>query len=343
MAGIRFNRLADSFVGTLERSGATVFRESSGSVRPARMRVISAEGMTDCILFLWTITPGGGGAGVRPANERRIQMTGVSGIPLEAGPRTLLGGWSEEYQVYAFWDARRHVRFSEKSPSLQVTSEILETAQYAGLATYLRPSALGQEVVVAVHPDSLLWYVQQGAPLHNAEDSAMSAVDLTIASPEEIRAFLDESENENQAARRVDLVEVIRLYRDYRFKPQVTRAYRHKCAMCQYALKLVDAAHIVPVAYPGSTDEVTNGVALCRLHHGAYDNGLVGIQSDYSIVVNPDAESRLRQLRLETGIDDFKARLPPRIIVPSEQEVRPDPQKLILGLKARRWPEALVI
>jgi putative restriction endonuclease len=42
-------------------------------------------------------------------------------------------------------------------------------------------------------------------------------------------------------------------------------------------LKLPDAAHIVPVTFPDSTDEVTNGLGLCRLHHGAYDNGLLGV------------------------------------------------------------------
>ena len=145
---------------------------SNDTYRPARIRVITGNRTTDCIVFLWTITPGGGGPDVRPANERRIQITNVGGIPLEPGSRTLLGGWSEEFGVYAFWDARRHVRFSTRSPSLQVTSETLETANRVGIATYLRPAATGQEVVVAAKPDSLLWYVENGAPLHNAEDDA---------------------------------------------------------------------------------------------------------------------------------------------------------------------------
>ncbi|HEY3968983.1 MAG TPA: HNH endonuclease [Planctomycetaceae bacterium] len=311
------------------------------------MQVISSDGtITDCILFLWTITGGGGGVGVRPAKERRVQITGASGIPLEPGPRTLLGGWSEDAQVYAFWDARRHVRFaptSSKSPSLQVRSTTLEAAHQVGIATNFHSTAMGKEVVVGVNPDSLLWYVQQGGPLHNSEEDSTGVAELISATPEDERAFLDESANTIQASRRVDLVTLMRLFRDSKFAPEVLRAYRHKCAVCQYALKLVDAAHIVPVAYPQSTDEVTNGIALCRLHHGAYDNGLLGIRSDYSIITNPDAENRLTQLSLQTGFDDFKSRLPARIIVPPEIEIRPDPQKLILGLKARRWPDSLVV
>jgi putative restriction endonuclease len=343
VAGIKFFRLVDSFVETLERLGATVIRSrDKDDSRPARLRVISSDGTTDCILFLWTITEGGGGAGVRPANERRIQMTNVSGIPLQPGQRTLLGGWSEEFGVFAFWDARRHTRFSSKSPSLQVSSETLERAHNLGIATYLRPAALGREVVVAVSPDSLLWYVQHGLPLHNSQDDAASVAELVEATPEIEREFLDTSTNEVEASRRYDLVETMRAYRDAKFKPAVLRAYRHRCAVCGCALKLVDAAHIVPVSHPRSTDSVNNGIALCRLHHGAYDNGLLGFQSNYNIVLNPLAEQRLSQLNLSVGLDEFRTRLPARISVPNVIEVRPSAQNLILGLQARFWPESHV-
>lgn len=343
MAGIRFFRLVDDLVACLERLGATVIRNRPrDDERPARLRIISADGTTDAIIFLWTITEGGGGPSVRPANERRIQMTNVSGVPLEPGRRTLLGGWSAEFGVYAFWDARRHTHFSSNSPSLQVNSETLSSASLLGISTYLRPAALGQEVVVAVHPDSLLWYIQQGAQLHNAQDDAGSVGELVEATPEIEREFLDTSDDENIASRRYDLVQVMRAYRDSKFKPAVLRAYRNRCAVCRCALKLVDAAHIVPVSHPLSTDDITNGIALCRLHHGAYDNGLLGIRSDYRIIMNPDSEKRLTQLHLHMGMEDFRNRLPEIITVPASIEVRPDPEKLKLGLQARLWPEMLV-
>lgn len=343
MPGFRFSRLVDDFVALLERSSATVIRaKPKDAYRPARLRVITGTQTTDCILFLWMVTPGGGGAEVRPENERRIQLTNVSGIPLEPGSRTLLGGWSQEFGVYVFWDPRRHIRFSIRSPSLQVTSETLETASGVGIATYLRPAASGREVVVAVAPDSLLWYVENGLPLHNSEDDALAAAQLVEATPEEERSFLDESQNEIQMARRYDLVETIRAYRDSQFRPAVLRAYSYRCAVCGCALKLVDAAHIVPVSFPESTDEVTNGLGLCRLHHGAYDNALLGVRSDFRVIVNPETESRLAQLRLDVGLEDFKSRLPQQIIYPASIEARPDPRRLVIGLRARRWPDNLV-
>lgn len=343
MAGIPFPRLVNEFVATLERLSATVIRERErDDERPARMRVLTGEGPTDCLVFLWAVTPGGRN---RPANERRIQATGLKGsrIPLVPGSRTLLGGWNEEVGVWAFWDPRRHVDFGLKeSNSLQVTIETLETAHSVGIATQVRPSKRGSEVVVAVAPDSLLWYVQNGLPLHNTDQDATGVPMLVDATNEDEAQFINESQDESQTARRYDLVELMRAYRDAKFRPAVLRAYRYQCAVCQCALKLVDAAHIIPVSYPQSTDDVTNGLALCRLHHGAYDNGLLGIRSDYTVITNPNRENSLASIHLDMGLDAFKAALPLEITAPAESEIRPDPPKLIVGLQARRFPANLV-
>lgn len=343
MAGIRFAQLVDQFVDILEKHGATVIRtNASDSVRPAHIRVVTADRKTDCVIFLWTITPGGGGPGVRPDGERRIQITNVAQLPMEPGVRTLLGGWSEEAGVYSFWDSRRHTRFSQKSPSLQVNLNTLETASSVGIATQLRPTQEGEEVVVAVSPSSLLWYVENGVPLHNSESDASAVVDLVDATPEDEREFLDSSETEIQAARRYDLVETMRAYRDSKFRPAVLQAYSYRCAVCGCDLKLVDAAHIVPVSHPQSTDEVTNGIALCRLHHGAYDNALLGIQSSFRLVINPLLVQRLNEIGLATGLEQFRLPLPEIIRVPASLEARPAPALLRLGLQLRGFPADLV-
>ncbi len=171
---------------------------------------------------------------------------------------------------------------------------------------------------------------------------AVEVMNMLAATPEEERQFIDSSADENQATRRHEIVQIVRAYRDARFRPAVMRAYNRRCAICQYAMKLVDAAHIIPVSDPHSTDEITNGIALCGVHHTAYDTGLLGIQSNYRIIVNPQQEHRLAELRLGNGLPDFKGRLPQAITLPSVIETRPDPAKLILGLRARRWPERLI-
>ncbi len=344
MAKIPFPDLLDLFVDSLERQGASVIRESPEGQKPARVRVVSASGSRGCLVFLWTITPGGGNSTSRPANERRVQATGIDQlVRLEPGMRTLFGGFSPEFEVFCFWDATRHARFRSRSNSLQTNSETLETASHLGVATHIRPvRGAGEEVVVAVRPDSLLWFVEYGAALQSAEGDAQGAVDLLSGDPDEERQFIDEPGPISQVERRFNLVTSMRALRDSMFRPRVLQAYQYKCAVCNYALKLVDAAHIVPVSYPQSNDEVTNGLALCRLHHGAYDNGLLGVQSNCSIVVNPDAERRLAELNFEAGLEDFRARLPARIREPHSIEARPDPRNLKLGMQARRWPAILV-
>lgn len=342
MAGILFPRLISGFVETLERSSASVIRiDPVTKQRPSRMRVTTPDRSNDYVVFLWTITPGGPSP-PRPAGEMRIQITNVTGFPLLAGVRTIVGGYSVDHNVYAFWDARRHVFFTQGSPSLQVDQRTLEDASHRGVATQLRPTREGQEVVVVVAPDSLLWYVQQGEPLHNAEGIAAGVAELVTATPEVEREFLDADTTEAGAARRYDLVQIMRAYREARFRPEVLRAYGYRCAICQTALKLVDAAHIIPVAHQGSTDEVDNGLALCRLHHAAYDNSLLGVRSDLSIVTNPAMVMKLQSLRLIAGWEEFRARLPHSITPPSHPDNRPRPEYLVTGLRARRWADDLI-
>lgn len=339
MPGIPFATLLEQFIATLERSGATVISAGGNAAKPARIRVISADNTTDCIIYLWTITPGGRN---RAANERRIQITNASPFPLNPGLRTIVGGWNAAAGVWAFWDARRHTRFSIRSPSFQTTEGTLDMAGFNGLATQMRPASEGREVVISVRPDFLLWYVQDGQQLHDADEDADEVASLIAATPEEEAALIASSTTPEQLARRVQLVEIIRAFRDARFRPLVLQAYGNRCAVCGTALKLVEAAHIIPVSDPRGDDDTTNGLALCRLHHGAYDTGLLGIRPDYKVIVSDVAADRLRHVRLDGGLDPFRAALPPIIRLPNVKDVWPSQQKLRIGMEVRQFPTSLI-
>ncbi len=343
MPAISFIKLLELFTATLERSGANVLNVGTNAIKPAQLRVVSGEDTTDCSVYLWTITPGGGPPGTRPARERRIQITKAPPFTLSPGVRTIVGGWSEEAGVWSFWDARRHTRFSTRSPSFQTTINTLETAGHEGLATQLKPASEGREVVVAVRPDFLLWYVQAGKPLHDADVDATEVARLATATPEEEAALIESSTTPEEMTRRVELVEIMRAFRDARFRPLVLQAYGNRCAVCGTALKLVDAAHIIPVSDPRGDDHVTNGLALCRLHHAAYDIGLLGVRSDYRVIINEASAKRLKEVQLAAGLQQFRAALPRHIMIPNVIEVRPDPMKLRIGLQIRQFPQALVV
>lgn len=70
------------------------------------------------------------------------------------------------------------------------------------------------------------------------------------------------------------------------FRERVLRAYREQCALCRLRHKtLLDAAHIIPDAEESSTASVDNGISLCKLHHAAFDQFLIGIRPDFKVEV----------------------------------------------------------
>ena len=94
------------------------------------------------------------------------------------------------------------------------------------------------------------------------------------------------------------------------------RAYNYRCAFCSIQLKLVDAAHIVPVGIDTSTDETSNGIALSPIHHRAYDKGLITFNQKYQIIINEQEIIKLKEINLHGGLDKFRKGLRPIIDVP---------------------------
>ena len=66
-------------------------------------------------------------------------------------------------------------------------------------------------------------------------------------------------------------------------------AYQTSCAFCNLRHReLLDAAHIIPDCEPESKPIVSNGMALCKLHHSAYDSFILGVTPDFLIKVRDD-------------------------------------------------------
>lgn len=81
-----------------------------------------------------------------------------------------------------------------------------------------------------------------------------------------------------------------RVARSRAFQRIVRHSYRDECAICSLGLMHPDgrseleAGHIVSRSLKGS-DDVRNGLLLCKSHHWAFDSGLVGVNDNYTIVV----------------------------------------------------------
>ena len=337
MAGIKFEELAERFAQTLRLAGGVVLYTSDPRTRPVAVTVLLGGVTYRLEAYLWSITPGGKGRG-RP-RERRIQLTGVSRFSLKAGIRGVLGGWSDEVGVFAFWDMRRHLGFREGSPSLQISLDTLEQAAVVGLATEIRSVREGSEIAVAVQPDYLHWYIEEYQQLYDCGVEAQGAADLVRNRPEDDRQFIDSGENDNAQSRRHLMISVVRNFRAAQFRPLVLRAYSYRCCLTGMSLRLVDAAHIVPVSDPTSTDEPRNGVALNPLLHRAYDCGLLGLLPGGFTAINKRLRTELGAAKLDAGIKSLEGMIPRQMTMPGSPEFHPPDDYLYRGLQARGWTD----
>jgi putative restriction endonuclease len=110
------------------------------------------------------------------------------------------------------------------------------------------------------------------------------------------------------------------------FRERVVRAYQHHCAVCRLRREeLLDAAHIVPDAAPHGVPSVRNGVALCTLHHAAFDRHVIGITPDCVVRVRRDVLDQEDGPMLIHGLQGFHGQ---RLRLPAREVWLPDPQLL---------------
>lgn len=81
--------------------------------------------------------------------------------------------------------------------------------------------------------------------------------------------------------------------RNAAFRRIVVSLYDQRCAFCHLKIissdsqNIVDGAHIKPFSQ-FRDDRFSNGLALCKNHHWAFDRGWFGISDDYRIIVPGD-------------------------------------------------------
>ncbi len=119
--------------------------------------------------------------------------------------------------------------------------------------------------------------------------------------------------------------------RERGFRMAVIETYNYQCAFCKlkiYSPKSllweVQAAHIVPHSAKGR-DDIWNGIALCRLHHWAFDVGWLTVNDDFTIRVSP----KINSLPIECGnvgnYDFIRAFVDnsSKIFLPENEEIYP--------------------
>lgn len=100
-----------------------------------------------------------------------------------------------------------------------------------------------------------------------------------------------------------------------RFRYLVLGAYGDQCTMCRLRHSvLLDAAHILPDREDQGRPEVQNGLSLCKIHHSAYDAGIVGVAPDHRIHLRADILSEIDGPMLRHGLQELHGQhiSPPR-------------------------------
>lgn len=317
MPSLQPKQLVDSITDAFAESGAAASLISDIHEHPRRFYITSGQISFPLWVYIWTLTHGGGQA--RPKDEYRIQLTGVT-PPLHINPDgpTVLIGYEPNLICFAGFDLAKHQTFSRKSPSIQININSLRTALRDGFAFTRKGN---DEIAVAFRPDHILSYAMNAESLHKYGADAVTSELLAKAS--RFAQIREEELSALSKERQRMVATVSRLSRDNDFRRKVIVAYDRKCAVTGLQLKLIDAAHILPVGAEGSIDDVSNGICLSPTYHRAYDQGLIYLTEQMEMKINSAKERELIKLRLHGGLEIFKSSLDHQILLPADRRQWP--------------------
>jgi putative restriction endonuclease len=88
---------------------------------------------------------------------------------------------------------------------------------------------------------------------------------------------------------------------------------------------LLQAAHIIEDLDPHGVAAVVNGIALCAIHHVAYDRNLLGIDPRGVVHISERLRRETDGPMLRTGLQSFHGQ---GILLPRRVADHPDPQRL---------------
>lgn len=148
-----------------------------------------------------------------------------------------------------------------------------------------------------------------------AEDAA-SALDLL------------ESAHEEVARRYYERLAKSRVHQPV-FRSTVLSACEKRCSVCKLAHpELLDAAHIVGDKEEKGIASVVNGLAMCKIHHAAFDGHFLGIRSDYVVEIRHDLPKEVDGPMLRHGLQELHVQRLMTIPPPPHRRDWPDREML---------------
>ncbi len=313
-----------AILDALSECGAVGVPLQSSVAHPRVYLVAQSSRQTSLWVYCWNLTHGGRES---LPEEYRIQVTSVdSPLPINTDGYTLLLGYEPDRAVFAGFDLERHRRFTSGSPSVQVSISTLNDCLQDGLAFQTKSN---DEIAIGVRSDHLLIYCQHARELHRLGDDSthLETTERVVKAQE-----FDELEIQDLPEQRQLVIrETARWSRSSTFTKLVLNAYDNRCAVTRRKLRLVDAAHILPVkSGDQSIDTVRNGIALSPTYHRAFDRGLIFLDESMVMRLNSSAADELVRHGLDAGIKSFAAQLG-KIHLPYNPAQHPDPYYILLA------------
>lgn len=106
------------------------------------------------------------------------------------------------------------------------------------------------------------------------------------------------------------------------FRTRVLIAYETKCSVCHLRHgSLLDAAHIVPDSHKLGVPTVNNGLAMCKIHHAAYDQNMLGVTPDGEVRIADDLLAEADGPMLLHGLQEMDRR---PLTLPRKRRDHPD-------------------
>ncbi len=271
-------------------------------------------------------------------DECRIQVSNSQGLvqALNSRINVIVLGFFADENVFTAWDPlifnnRFDAGFMDTSKSKTVSVysrfSVQELANQNKIANYVDNN---NQSVISFKPEYLGLYLENISNIHNLDDSELVRL-VEFSDNENIEDFAGSISLGNEQL----VVTHTRFKRDPNFRKKVYDAYNNKCAMCGIQLELIEAAHIVPHSHEIGTDDISNGVGLCSLHHTAYDKSLIYFDNDFSIKVNKNKMKYLEKMGLDGGFRKFEELAFDKLQLPQNHILKPNIENISLANQIR--------
>jgi len=293
--------------------------------RAALDSVRDLQRMYDGLVPVAALRPGFGFAGQRVSFGsfysgifRPKEMTGpaalslVTAAPKTGRPAPYEDGFDESTGrfTYRFRDAQRQSTSARNNAEAD-NRALVAAHELAAPLIYFRGIFPGQYVIVApvfvmaVDRNRRVVELEAGLPVADTTSAG-------LVSDDDVRRY---------ATREA----LFRLHQQ-RFRAAVLRAYGTRCAVCQLReAVLLQAAHIIDDREPGGNATIVNGIALCAIHHLAYDRNLLGIDPTGVVHIARRLLGEIDGPMLRNGLQGFHGAA---ILQPRRSTERPDPDRL---------------